>query len=163
MIKREIKFRVWEPLNKNMHSLNFALYENKGHVNHWVLPLNHQCCSDKNYTIMNLNNVEIMQYTGLKDKNGKEIFEGDILERKFKGLGYELGDRTLVSWGEYRYVHIWKMEFERELKNNKDLGRWFKSRKIAELDLDAHIEDFEVIGNIYENPELLSEKELCLI
>lgn len=48
------------------------------------------------------------------------------------------------------------MEFERELKNNQDLGRWFKSRKISELDLDAHIEDFEVIGNIYENPELLN-------
>jgi hypothetical protein len=34
MNKREIKFRVWESLNKNMQYLNFELYENKGQVNH---------------------------------------------------------------------------------------------------------------------------------
>lgn len=132
MNKREIKFRSWHK-NANYMCMNVTTD-----------------LLDKDYLIF-------MQYTGLKDKNGKEIYEGDILERKFKGLGYELGDRTLVGWDKYRYVHIWKMEFERELKNNQDLGRWFKSRKISELDLDAYIKDFEVVGNIYENPELLSE------
>ena len=163
-MSREIKFRAWhedlevmvysDKRNKSTYDIDyeFVINEKGSLVCNWNEDTEDVCGNfiEASGTLDNL-----MQYTGLKDKNGKEIYEGDILERKFKGLGYELGDRTLVSWGECRYVHIWKMEFERELKNNKDLGRWFLSRKIAELDLDAHIEDFEVIGNIYENPELL--------
>ncbi len=141
-MSREFKFRVWEPLNKNMHFLNFALYENKGHVNNWVLPLNHQCCSDKNYTIMNLNNVEIMQYTGLKDVNGKEVYEGDIIlspwwddepqEVVFHKYGFKVLDiRQKIVHGRELYEGI------------DDL-------------LDGCFgKDFEILGNIYENPELL--------
>ncbi|XZI03019.1 YopX family protein (plasmid) [Clostridium perfringens] len=145
-MSREFKFRVWEPLNKNMYFLNFALYENKGHVNNWVLPLNHQCCSDKNYTIMNLNNVEIMQYTGLKDVNGKEVYEGDIipfhLDSNVKGV-VKFGEYT--DWNCKRPTqHIgFYVDFTGEHKriNRKDLGYW--------------VEVSYVIGNIYENPELL--------
>ncbi|MBO3359441.1 hypothetical protein JJB47_11730 [Clostridium perfringens] len=144
MNKREIKFRVWDKNEKTM--INFEEIERIDFTDKTIIVGGYISFED----------IEFMQYTGLKDKNDKEIYRGDILERKFKGLGYELGDRTLVGWDKYKYVHIWKMEFERELKNNQDLGRWFKSRKISELDLDAHIEDFEVIGNIYENPELLN-------
>ena len=61
----------------------------------------------------------LMEFTGLKDKNGKEIYEGDILKGKFNGSVVWTGDRYNNGWSDY----------------------WNES---------------EIIGNIYENKELLS-------
>ena len=95
-----------------------------------------------------------MQYTGLKDKNGKEIYEGDILRYKpYLNLGYEdKYDIGVVVWGEtgdsdeYAYGHHYEW-----IVNDDSLA------DIA----DGAYEGFEceVIGNIFENPELLERKE----
>ncbi|WWU65204.1 YopX family protein [Clostridium baratii] len=141
------KFRAWDKIDEklwNVVSIDFIKGE--------VTLLNEYT---KESYIREMDEVELMRYTGLKDKNGKEIYEGDILERKFSGLGNELGDRTFVSWDRYRFVQNWVMKFKRNLKNSADLGKWFKSQKQFKLDLDAHLNDFEVVGNIYENSELL--------
>jgi hypothetical protein len=69
---REIKFRAWNATNETMCYLD-PLY--------WPL-----------IAINSSENWFVMQYTGLKDKNGKEIFEGDVVE----GFG---GDRWMVKWG----------------------------------------------------------------
>ncbi|WWU65430.1 YopX family protein [Clostridium baratii] len=141
------KFRAWDKIDEklwNVVSIDFIKGE--------VTLLNEYT---KESYIREMDEVELMRYTGLKDKNGKEIYEGDILERKFSGLGNELGDRIFVSWDRYRFVQNWVMKFKRNLKNSADLGKWFKSQKQFKLDLDAHLNDFEVVGNIYESPELL--------
>ena len=77
----------------------------------------------------------IMQYTGLKDKNGKEIYEGDIMAK----------DAT----HPYRYEIIYNTRRTRYLLNCINRRRQF----IALTDQWAKK---EVIGNIYENPELLN-------
>ena len=76
---------------------------------------------------------ELMQYTGLHDKNGKEIYEGDIV-RKFNGI-----------IGKVIYEHS---EFIIDVTNNKELD-------YGRLDLIENL--VEVIGNIYDNPDLLEK------
>ena len=77
----------------------------------------------------------VMQYTGLKDKNGKEVYEGDIVKTPY--LGFEIAE---IGWSGEGY---W-------LKPKKDRGYWVRS-----LEYGKHI---RVIGNIYENPELVGDK-----
>jgi hypothetical protein len=110
---REIKFRAWNPQQKRM------VFGARGdEVNaSWVLAM----CS--------ANDMEPMQYTGLKDKNGKEIYEGDILQNpKVKDIGP-------VEWDDF------------------DIGpafHWCHPKMYS-----CPMDECEVIGNIYENPELL--------
>ena len=82
--------------------------------------------------------VIFTQSTGLKDKNGKEIFEGDI-------LAVEADDGVIilkVSWDDEHALFVIKTK-----KFNEETA-------LAEL-VDDNSYPFEVIGNIYENPELL--------
>jgi uncharacterized phage protein (TIGR01671 family) len=76
---------------------------------------------------------QIMQYTGLKDKNGKEIYEGDIIRH---GVGI-----FPVSWGD-------------------DIAAFECNTRVGSRTLYGYQHDgIEVIGNIYENPELLEDKQ----
>nr|DAP53908.1 MAG TPA: YopX protein [Caudoviricetes sp.] len=81
--------------------------------------------------------IELMQSTGLKDKNGKEIFEGDIVDYK--------GRKAVIKWHGSYASFIYR--FVDEL--NKRSAEWYPLY-LAYLKC-------EVIGNIYENPELLED------
>lgn len=82
----------------------------------------------------------IGQYTGLKDKNGKEIYEGDII-RSFDSN--EEAILHCIVWEEARFVALFK-------------GRYFRSKCFLKQDwLDEF--DKEVIGNIHDNKEYLEE------
>ncbi len=85
-----------------------------------------------------LDDVDVLIFTGLHDKTGKEIYEGDII-KQFPGFGCEWGER--VGSVKYEYASFW---FE------------FGNQGII---LDDHDCQFEVIGNIYENPELLKNTQ----
>lgn len=87
------------------------------------------------------------QSTGLKDKNGKEIFDGDIVRTtRFLGRADEIG-----GFYEYEkdYVGVVKV-----LE-----GSWVIDTGIVAVRLWSEIDESEVLGNIYENPELLEDKK----
>ena len=135
---REIKFRVWLKEDKKMENVKTMDFTDKTIR-----------CLKKNEFInayllrrVSFDDVELMQYTGLKDKNGKEIYEGDIIEYKFPY------DRRLN--------HISPVKF---LETETSFG--VKDRYGNEIPLYMITTNnfFEVIGNIYENKNLLEEQK----
>lgn len=93
------------------------------------------------YTEMSVefDEVKLMQSTGLKDKNNQEIFEGDIVDYK--------GKKAIIKWHGSFASFIYRFIDESQERKTK-----WDPLFLAYL-------KFEVIGNIYENPELLKEKE----
>ena len=78
-------------------------------------------------------NIEIMQYTGLKDKDGNEIYEGDIVKTQTTEHG-------IVRWID-------------QIDDGTEWTGW--NLNYNNIDGD---QDFEIIGNIYENPELIKDE-----
>ncbi len=117
---RQIKFRVWEIKKKRF--LEVMLLH---HFDNGVTSLT--CSDGKSNVHLFEEDWILMQYTGLKDKNGKEIYEGDIVRHRKAGGIMGQGEIVIeVSRGVV--VKNWPIAF-----------------------------DPEVIGNIHENPELLKE------
>lgn len=81
------------------------------------------------------------QFTGLLDKNGKEIYEGDILM-----LGSSDAGICEVKWNESQLAFCIRFYYERNL-GTRPLGAWARDGK-----------DIAILGNIHDNPELLNEK-----
>lgn len=99
----------------------------------------------------------LMQYTGLKDKNGKEIYEGDVLS--YKHITYSDCSKTKIEEiEEESFIEIITYSpmtsiVKPHSKNVKCFGYDNVNKECLILDLTS--DEVEVIGNIYENPELL--------
>ena len=133
---REIKFRAWD--TKIMSYDGFSI-EAVGRA-YWF--------GDFMEEMGELgDSCTLMQYTGLKDKNGKEIYEGDIVVFEYKG---EDDPPEIVYWDD-NAACWWIKSFNYENRKwEVDLEFWDGCFK------DEAMEHFRIIGNIYENPELLS-------
>ena len=93
-----------------------------------------------------IDNLEIMQYVGLKDKNDKRIFEGDIVKFKdFTSDKFILNQEAEIAVVEWYNAGFVPRDFETNHKGGRYIHFW------------DMLEDIEVIGNIYENPELISK------
>jgi len=143
---REIKFRVWDSQKKCMYGARQLYWENDGTFDFY-----------KGSGIkmdVSLGDA-LMQYTGLKDKNGVEIYEGDIVKNHWHNvLGKDIGSIWEVKFGEYDNSDLeW---------GSPGLGFYCESPTEYRQNTPTEIptdEDngIEVIGNIYENPELLDD------
>lgn len=124
-IQREIKFRVW------------CKYHNSFEPHNIMIGLTGEIYHEGKYAP---NDYILIQFTGLKDKNGKEIWEGDIANITYTCMRFShwmrITDRGVMEWV------------------NKSAQFSFLV-KDSILDEDMQDLEVEVIGNIYENPELL--------
>lgn len=142
---REIKFRGQRTLTKQWVYGNLMIKREESPVpettelytQHYIVPID-----GLDYYEYEVDPSTIGQYTGLKDKNGKEIYEGDILEQE-SFFGYPI--RHVVGWSE-----------ENALFTAKLMQDDFPTSRIAQY----WVSKKAVIGNIHDNPELLKGGEL---
>lgn len=124
---REIKFRAWDSVQEVMLPVENIDFRND------LITLN----EDDNSLTDTFEMITLMQYTGMKDKNGKEIYEGDIVG------SLHMRAEVIFEDGSFRFKWLDKIT-KRVRKYNEPM---FKNTNIV----------FEVIGNIYENKELLED------
>jgi uncharacterized phage protein (TIGR01671 family) len=153
---REIKFRAWDKRKKEMIDLTQSeeLYGIMARINHyngkfyttiWKFQ-DDKPWPDKRVTY-DEDDIELMQYTGLKDKNGKEIYEGDILHYYWKSTlssSQKPVDQifeVIFDEGSFQQMEIYR----ENLQYRKDIAIWHDWA------------DLEIIGNIYENPDLINQ------
>lgn len=131
MNDRVIKFRAWHKILKIMSPV-LRIDSRSG-----VILGDHQTAY-----FLPFEKVELMQFTSLLDKNGKEIYEGDIIRGEFLDglLGVNVGS---VAFEEGQFV----FKCPRAIQYPND-PLWFPVSQLVET---------EIIGNIFENPELLEK------
>ena len=145
---REIKFRAWDKKLKKMfeYELVWSKYVNHEEIS-FITPIgignpNEECIE---------NPSDLMQFTGLFDKNGTPIYEGDIV-KYVAGKNYQT--TGVVTWADDKnsfnlktYPLMCAFVIHNEKENKTDKFEWDET------------DYMEVIGNIYENPTLLESEK----
>lgn len=128
---REFKFRVWSDETKMMYH------------SHRPNGTNNPMWSYDSVFRANNPKTHIMQYTGIKDKNGKEIYESDIIQIKDRFVMWSRSRGQIVE--DVNAIVVWS-------------GDGFIPQRSANTRLwILDMAQYEVIGNIYENPEMIDK------
>ena len=139
---REIKFRAWDKKYSEMIFTGFHVLGEVTAFSQIEQYLFETKQVDNIPTIERWNDIELMQFTGLKDKNGKEIYEGDILKLQYPIRDVEGYDNNYILLNVIIEYHGGAF--------------WFSGGGYTDCNWHFYNEpEREIIGNIYENPELL--------
>lgn len=124
--QREIKFRAWDKIEEEFRPSDYIIIRGDGYI------------FDRE-TQEELHEVILMQYTGLKDKNGKDVYEGDLIkfQEYWWGDNLEKADVGEVKWGDAQWELYGKTKYQNTV--------WELVKNCSG----------EVIGNVWETPELL--------
>ena len=125
---RNIKFRVWDTEENKFREMGFMINQYGSLMQYGEFEKMKKISKDR---------YKIMQYTGLKDKEGKEIYEGDIV--KFK---------TMIGSEQTGVVVLHQGEYCAEIKR-KNHSSYYRLYEFYEDN-----ENIKIVGNKYENPEL---------
>ena len=138
--QREIKFRVWNNTDKEMYFSKSLEFRNLGYMDiedggDGLYGLMGHALTTSKGIDTNKKEFIIQQFTGLKDPKGIDIYEGDIVRYKLSYINYFYDE---VKWEHngWRFVNV---------------------RDKSSFPLVTNLEDLEIIGNIFEAPELLEQ------
>ena len=130
----ELKYRAWDKIEKVM-VFEFFISSTGDVLTKAPKRFNHS-----NHEIKERDYLEVMQYTGIKDVNGLQIFKGDIIVVR---------ENATSNWSSCGAEVFLSHEY---------VGGWVISSGGQNLNLGTRTENIKKIGNIYENPELLNNK-----
>lgn len=149
------KFRAWDKEFKEMVQVDALIFDEQ------VIKVTYK---NGNVVKEDIKNYDLMQSTGLFDRNGKEIFEGDILKFNDEWDEYCYEGYVEGSVEGINYVEVVRGEACFEFGKTK-----YPDSSLFILMEDEHLNfkdfiksedfEFEIIGNIYENPELFEEEK----
>ncbi len=140
-MSRILKFRAWDEKNKKMWYFDLEAY------------VNDQDSEFGTFCIPREEEGPRMQFTGLLDKNGKEIYEGDVIRRHHyavEPMSKEERKRLGVLGGAIVHPSL--------IEGTAAYDEAVKVRIPDVYQEDRRLDEFEVIGNIYENPELIPNR-----
>lgn len=157
---REIKFRAWDTFNKLMWGTDECYIDNLS-----------KFFVEYDAALYGENEPVLMQYTGLKDKNEKEIYEGDVCKNTYKPMGCkswnEWSHHVVISFSnkgvgtkvvrEILEVNNLPEDLKDNHFSNHTYNRILKNRPVINSTIGVGGERWEIIGNIYENPELIKQ------
>ena len=139
-MSREIKFRAWDDYSKSFIEDDEYLIGLNGKFYRMDFYSGVENYEEGNLVWNELQNITLSQFTGLLDKNGKEIFEGDLLQ--YDGYNFKLINKEKIY--QIKYDDNLAQYYSYNLENSFDTFLVVRAWK-----------ESKIIGNIYQNPELL--------